>query len=172
MNIDNCLITDKMHCELSKVILKVLNCNAFWFMNIDNIQLKILATDTTILKHYWDKKYYLQDPNIPTEDFFKVHPKDPSPWKTRLGSDFDLFRKNGFLYDLYKLFEVEEFVSIEKHIGFESYYFRFFTQNDRFIFMNKLLNNMPFIKFFMDAMIKQFEVSLRLQSGVSLATLA
>ena len=166
MNIDNCLITDIKHCELSKIILRVLNCNAFWLMHVDNGLFRILATDISILEYYWDKKYYLQDPNIPSAEYPAQVSPDPSRWKAHLGSDCEMFKKSGFLYDLYKLFDIEEFVSIEKSIGRESYCFRFFTKNNRFVFMNKLLNNMPFIKFFMDDMIGQLKIGLRLQSGV------
>lgn len=171
MNMDNCLITDKKHSELCKVILKVLNCNVLWVININKGLLAILASDAPILEHYWDKKYYLQDPNISIETHSIPVQPDLSPWKVHLGSHSEIFQKSGFLYDLSKLFAIKEFASIEESIGLESYCFRFFTQNNRFILMNKLLNNMPFIKFFMNAMIKQLEVILRTQPGIKIIDL-
>ncbi len=166
MNVDNCLITDKKHSELCKLILTVLNCNVLWVINVNKGLLTVLASDAPILEHYWDKKYYLQDPNIPIGKHPLPVQSSLSPWEVHLGSHSNMFKQSGFLYDLSRLFGIEEFASIENGIGLESYCFRFFTQNNQFVFMNKLLNNMPFIKFFMNAMIERLDVSLRLQSGV------
>ncbi|MGD0465619.1 MAG: hypothetical protein ABSA84_02875, partial [Gammaproteobacteria bacterium] len=72
-----------------------------------------------------------------------------------LGTDCDSFKQNGFLYDLYKIFHVEEFVSIENRIGSKYFCFRFFTKNNRFVFMNKLLNNILLIKYFISTIVKK-----------------
>ncbi|MBP6103887.1 MAG: hypothetical protein KBD23_05600 [Gammaproteobacteria bacterium] len=183
MNMERCLITNKEHRELCKIILNVLNCNVLWIMNVENSLLSLLATDLSILEYYLDKKYYLQDPNILSTIPNTVPPAqveaDSLSWTLHLGSDCETFKQDGFLYNLYNLFDIQEFASIEKYVASQSkgakstqmtlpsYCFRFFTRNNRFVFMNKLLNNMPFIRFFMNAMIKKLEVKLRAQSGVS-----
>lgn len=126
MNINSCLITDQKSCELCKKILRLLSCNVLWVMHVDNDRLMVLATDPSILEHYWNQKYHLRDPNIlTTRSFTKVHANHRSPWKACFGSDCELFKKSGFLYDLYKLFDIEEFVSLEQCVGLESYCFRF-----------------------------------------------
>jgi len=152
-------------------------------MNIENNRLRLVATDSSALEYYWDKKYHLQDLHVLRAALHLQASSHPSPWKIHLGSDCETFKKNGFLYDLHKLFDIKEFASIENFIaspslGMElsqmtlsSYCFRFFTRNNRFIFMNKLLNNMPFIKFFMNAMIKKLEVDLRMQPGFAIVGL-
>ncbi len=184
MNVENCLITSDEHRELCKIILKILNCNVLWIMNVEDRLLRLVATDSSILQYYWDKKYYLQDVHVLRPEPPVQVSSHPSPWKVHLGSDCETFKKSSFLYDLYKLFDIEEFASIENFItlpalGTESsqmmlssYCFRFFTRNNRFVFMNKLLNNMPCIKFFMNAMIKKLEVDLRTQPGAAIVELS
>lgn len=181
------LITNKEHRELCKIILNVLNCNVLWVMHVEKSLLSLLATDLSILEYYWDKKYYLQDPNVlhtipNTAPPAQVEARSLS-WTLHLGSNCESFKQDGFLYNLYKLFDIQEFASIEKYVASQakgaessqmtlsSYCFRFFTRNNRFVFMNKLLNNMPFIRFFMNAMIKKLEIDLRAQPGVAIVGL-
>jgi hypothetical protein len=161
MNTDSFLICDENHEKLCKIMFKVLNCNLLWIMNLNNNQLTMLVSDSVILDHYWDKKYYLQDPNINIK-----RDNDSSPWKVTLGTDCNSFTESGFLHDLYNIFKVEEFVSIEKKIGQERYCFRFFTKNNRYVFMNKLLNDMPIIKYFINATVEKFKVALLKQKGI------
>ncbi|HXH54321.1 MAG TPA: hypothetical protein VNK03_01055 [Gammaproteobacteria bacterium] len=72
----------------------------------------VVVTDNCLLMPYLDKKYYLQDPT------FDVKPnQDESNWKITLGTDSEAFRKNGFLHDLYKMCNMEEYVSIEKKVS-------------------------------------------------------
>lgn len=166
MTIDNCIIIDARYESAYKKMLKVLNCNALWVMCLDNKLLNVLVTDKFLWEHYWDKKYYLQDPTIQ----IKLE-KAQSPWQITLGTDCDAFNKNGFLYDLYKLFNIDEFISIEKNAGSKRYCFRFFTKNNRFIFMNKFINNMPIIKCFIHAMTTKFTAQFTQQTGLSIADL-
>jgi hypothetical protein len=181
MNIENGLITNEAHRALCQVMLRLLNCHVLWVMNIEDHLLRLLATDKSILQYYWDKKYYLEDLHpIRSEGPVQLS-ANPSPWKIHLGSDCETFKTSGFLYDLHKLFDIKECASIENFITSpssgtalsqktqSSYCFRFFTRSNRFVFMNKLLNNMPFIKFFMNAMIKELEVDLRAQPGIVIA---
>ncbi len=165
MNTNSFLISDDNNYKLCKMILKILNCNLMWIIH-SNDKFNILVTDQSILQYYLDNKYYLHDPNIKV----KTHNKKSS-WKVSLGTDCNTFKKNGFLYDLYKIFHVEEFVSIEKQIGTERYCFRFFTNNNRFVFMNKLLNNMPIIKQFISYFAEKLKVELHKQPGINIAKL-
>lgn len=162
MNTDSFLICDENHEKLCKIMFKVLNCNLLWVMNLNNNLLTMLVTDNAILEHYWDKKYYLQDPNIN----IKLD-EETSPWKVTLGTDCNTFSESGFLYDLDKIFNIEEFVSIEKRIEQERYCFRFFTRNNRYIFMNKLVNDMPIIKYFINATTEKFKAALLKQPGIN-----
>ena len=68
------------------------------------------------------------------------------------------------------MFNVEEFVSIEKKTGSELCCYRFFTNNNRFIFMNKLLNHMPIIKHFINTMIEKTTSELNQESIVNMAS--
>lgn len=167
MNIDDVIMADNHYYKLSKNMFKMLNCNSLWVMNIDNKNLlTMLVTDKSILEHYWAKKYYLQDPNIEsTLNDIK------ESWDITLGSDCEAFSKNGFLYDLYKIFHVEEFVSIEKRMDKGRYCFRFFTKNNRFVFMNKLVNDMPIIKYFINAMTENYKAALHHQPGIEISAL-
>ncbi len=166
MNTNDFLIQDHTHRQLCTLILKMLNCNLLWIMNLERNSLNMLVTDQSVLGHYWDKKYYLDDPNLTVKP-----PSDQPPWKVTLGTDCDTFDKNGFLRDLYKMFHVEEFVTIEKRTKSEHYCFRFFTKNNRFVFMNKLLNNMPIIKYFINAMTEKYRNELHKQPGISIRKL-
>ena len=162
------LIIDDSYNKLCKIIFKVLSCNLLWVIHLNNISVDMLATDRSILDHYLEKKYYLQDPNT---NINLKPPNKKSSWKITLGTDCDGFNKNGFLYDLYKIFQIEEFISIEKVIGTECYCFRFFTRNNRFVFMNKLLNNMQIVKHFIMNMIEQFKRDLVKQAKISVTRL-
>src|SRR5438876_411286 len=98
-NIDNLIMTDNNHYKLCKNMFKVLNCHALWVMHANSNLFRMLVTDKSILEHYWARKYYLQDPNIAsTLDDIK------ESWSVTLGTDCEAFIKNGFLYDLYKIF--------------------------------------------------------------------
>ncbi len=166
MNTEKFIIYNDNYHKLCKIAFKVLNCNALWMMNLGNNTLSMLVTDPSILEHYWDKKYYLHDPVL------GIKPSsNRSPWKVTLGTDCDIFNKSGFLYDLYKMFHIEEFVSIEKKVGSEFYCFRFFTKNNRFVFVNKLLNNMPIIKHFINTMAKKCKKELHKQPGIKMMEL-
>jgi len=166
MNIENFVMDDDSNAKYYKTLFKVFHCNVLWVMNVNNHLLTMLATDKAVLEHYCDKKYYLHDPNINIKK--NKLEKNQSPWKISLGTDCVSFHKNGFLYDLYKMFHIEEFVSIEKRIGLECYCFRLFTRNNRFVFMNKLLNDMPIIKYFINSSIEKFKIDLDKQPGIHL----
>lgn len=166
MKTENFIIHNDNYHKLCKIVFKVLSCNALWIMNLGNSSLNMLATDHAILEHYWNKKYYLHDPNL------EISPnKSKSLWEITLGTDCESFNESGFLYDLYKMFQVEEFVSIEKKLGNELYCFRFFTKSNRFIFMNKLLNNMSITKHFINTITEACKEDLYKQPGVNLVAL-
>lgn len=166
MKIDKLFIYENNYQQLCEDIFKVLNCNSLWIMNLNNDVLNIAVTDQSIWGDYWDKKYYLHDPTLNTESS-----NDNAVWKISLGTDCESFKQCGFLYDLYKVFDVEEFVSIEKKTGIENYCFRFFTKNNRFIFMNKLLNDMAIIKHFINLMINKIQVDLPTQRVINTLSL-
>lgn len=149
--------------KLCKIIFNILGCNVLWIINIKNSSLDLVATDCHILDHYLEKKYYLYDPNINLQ----INEKNSS-WQITLGSDCKIFSENGFLYDLYKVFNFEEFVSINKRSKFNNYCFRFFTKNNRFMFMNQLINNMILIKYFIKFMSKTFKLNLNNQSKLGI----
>jgi len=69
------------------------------------------------------------------------------------------------------MFEIEEFISVEKRTGRERYCFRFFTRNNRFIFMSKILNSMPIIKSFMNAATENFRADVDQQPGIKISKL-
>ncbi len=161
MNIDNYLIADEEQQALCRIMLQVLRCDVLWLMTIRQSTLTILASDVSILEHYLRKKYYLQDPNVS----LKPHPK-ASAWNRILGSYAEGFKKSGFLYELHTLFKVEDCASIEQSIQDSFYCFRFFTKNNRFVFMNQLINNKSFIKLFMNAMIGKVKDDLYKQPGI------
>ncbi len=173
MNVEDYIMTDEKQRELCKIIFKILNCHLLWVMHTRKGLLNLLVTDSSIFEHYWDKKYYLNDPHILNVRNLSEKPLS-SQWTTHLGSDSETFKESGFLYDLYKLFNIEEFVSFEKNLRSksktieQSYCFRFFTRNNRFVFMNKLLNNMPFIRFFMHAMMKESKIGFGPQLGFNI----
>jgi len=163
MKVDNLVLSDNKLTSL----YQILNCNLVWIMKLDvNNSLNLIATDQAILKYYWKKKYYLQDPLINTKPN-----KNAPPWNVTLGTDCKAFNKSGFLYDLYKMFEIEEFISVEKRTETERYCFRFFTKNNRFVFMNKILNNMPIIKYFMNNTSEKFKTALHKQPGINITKL-
>lgn len=169
MNIDNFIMGEDNEAKHYKSLFKVLHCHVLWVMNLNHDLFTMLATDRAVLEHYWDKKYFLQDPNIHIKkDKLKNNLDQNSPWKISLGTDCVSFHNNGFLYDLYKLFNIEEFVSIEKKIGLEYYCFRLFTKNNRFVFMNKLLNDMPIIKYYINSSVEKFKIHLDKQPGIHL----
>lgn len=184
MNLENFLMPLEIQQPLCKDIFKVLTCNLLWVMKLDNKKLSMFITDKFILEHYWRKKYYLQDPNllpIPTllknnqhksieKEARENNEKKEPGWTISLGTECELFKNSGFLYDLYKLFEIQEFVSIEKKTASQVYCFRFFTRNNRYVFMNKLINNMPIIKYFIEMMVEKFKV-LDTQPTISMRTL-
>jgi hypothetical protein len=149
MNIERIEIVNGNELELCKAALKFLNCSSLWVMRRDANFFNIAVTDKAILQHYFDKKCYLMDPSIQAIPDYK-----DLPLTLTLGTDCDAFKNNGFLYDLYKLFHVTEFVSIQTEQQLEHYCFRFFTQGNRFVFMNNLLNNMPIIKIFIFNLIE------------------
>ena len=158
------LIDDSSN-KLCKMIFKVLHCNLLWVINLKNNAVYFIATDAFLLKHYCEKKYYLHDPNVNSS--FKEAAKPYSnrlSWNIIFGTNFDDFYKSGFIYDLYNMFHIEEFVSIEKTTKIERYCFRFFTLNNRFVFVNKLLNNMPIVKCFINMMIKKMKTDLNKNS--------
>ena len=105
MNIENCLITNEEHRELCKIILKLLNCNVLWVMNVENRLLRLVATDSSILQYYCDKQYYLQDLHILRPEHPVQVSSHSSPWKVHLGSDCEIFKESSFLHNLYKLFD-------------------------------------------------------------------
>lgn len=164
--INKYLISENKHNKLCRIIFKVLGCNVLWVINLNNNSLDMLATDHDILDYYLDKKYYLCDPNVSLE----LNDKKSS-WQITIGTDCDEFNKSGFLYDLYKIFNVEEFVSIEKKVRSERYCFRFFTKNNRFVFMNQLINNTLLIKYFIGFMSKTFKLDLNKQAKLGIIQL-
>ncbi|HXH55378.1 MAG TPA: hypothetical protein VNK03_06540 [Gammaproteobacteria bacterium] len=149
MDIEQIKIINGNDLELCKVALKILNCCSLWVIRRNANFFNIAATDKAILQHYFDKKCYLIDPSVQITPDYK-----DLPIKITLGTDCDAFKNNGVLYDLYKLFHITEFVSIHTEAPSEYYCFRFFTQNNCFIFMNNLLNNMPMIKIFIFNLIE------------------
>ena len=156
MGINNSQITSSNY-QKCKFIFELLCCNSLWIIHYNQGSAKISFTDKSILKHYLDKKYYLYDPNFSINPYSNIKISD---WHITLGTDCETFHKAGFLYDLYKMFNIEEFASIEKQTGEEHYCFRFFTINNRLVFINKLSNNMPLIKYFIDDTIKEIGLDL------------
>ena len=149
-----------------QTIFELLNCNLLWIINPNNASLNIFFTDKCILEHYLNKKYYMYDPNAS----IRPYDNNNSRWNLMLGSDCETFQKSGFLYDLYKMFAIEEFATIEQKIGSELYCYRFFTRNNRFIFMNQLLNHMPLIKHFANSMTNSIKIDIYKQSCISMAS--
>ncbi len=169
INIEKFGVSEDDYQKLFNIVFKLLNCHSLWIMQIVNDSLKILATDKIILEEYWCKQYYLDDPVLAHGRI-----KDSSnqvDCRIDLGTDCVSFQESGFLYDLYKLFRVEEFVSIEKSMGLERYCFRFFTKSNRFVFMNKVVNDMPIIKHFIKHMISKCKKDLFLHPSISLTEL-
>ena len=148
MNLDKHLIASDDYAQLSSLIFRILDCNLLWIFHINGNALTMSATDKPVLEHYWSKQYYLDDPSIVNN----VDEVD-CDWTIKLGADSNALNKNGFIHDLHELFELEEFVSIEKQVASKRYCFRFFTYNNRFVFMSALLNNMPLVKYFMNSTI-------------------
>lgn len=150
-----------------QTLFKMLDCNALWIMhaNPNGDSLNIQVTDKAILDHYWDKKYYLQDPSVSPGNNAMVGAnaiEEETPlWATRLGTDCENFKASGFLYDLQQMFNVQEFVSLEKTIKDNAYCFRFFTQHNRFIFLNKLFNNMSFLTYAVEAILDLLKKDFR-----------
>lgn len=153
MTIDELVINNRYQ-KLCRLIFKVLRCHSLWVFNMNHRLLTILISDRIIFKHYCDKQYFLHDPHL--QNKIKKNQNNLS-WEISLGTDSDKFKNCGFIYDLYKLFQVEEFVSVEKRTEKERYCFRFFTNNNRFVFINKFLNDLPVIKHFVDAWIEKYE---------------
>ena len=154
--------------SLCQKMFKILHCNALWIMKSDGYSLTVLVSDNMVWKHYWDKKCYLVDPNI--KDINLVEGSKPNR-RIDLGTDQAGFKENGFLYDLYKLFNVEEFISIEKQKGKSKYCFRFFTNHNRFLFANQVLNTIPIIGCFMNSMIERCRLALDQQPSLNLLEL-
>lgn len=165
MNEDSFILKDN-YLTIYKEIFKVLNCNALWIIRVINDSLNLFVTDQSILEYYWDKKYYLYDPSFNN----KIH-KDKSPWTITLGTECETFNQCGFLYDVHKIFYVEEFVSIEKKVDSGHYCFRFFSNHNRFVFMNKLLNDMPIIRYIINFMIEKHNADFCNQTPISISTL-
>ena len=145
------VICDQALLALCKQACKVLGSHTLWIMNLRDKQLNLQVTNESILEHYWEKQYYLQDDSI-----FSETNQSLFDWKATLGSNCARFFQNGFLYDLNKLFDVEEFVSIEKKTEQQQYCFRFFTGHNRFVFTSKLVNHLPVIKYFMNGILEKF----------------
>lgn len=146
------------HLELCKQACQILNCNLLWVMNLNLNVLNLLVTDKAVLQHYYDKQYYLGDlQNGGNKN------QEYATWNATFGTDDRYFNNNGFMYDLNKMFNIEEFVSIKKNIGKNLCCFRFFTRNNRFIFMSKLINELPIIKCFMDQMVDILQPSLNVE---------
>ena len=64
ISIDNLIMRDDNHLQLCRSIFKVLHCNLLWVMKVEDGLLNMLTTDQPILQHYWDEKYYLNDPSL------------------------------------------------------------------------------------------------------------
>jgi hypothetical protein len=144
----------------------VLNCNLVWIFYIRNHRLKIWATDTAFLSHYWQHKYYVHDPNINLADR-----RIKTRWHMALGIENAAFQQSGFFYDALKMFHIEEFVSIDRKIQDTYVCFRFFTAHNRFIFANDLLNTRPMIQHFMNALLKKMAYTWDAQIGIPLENL-
>lgn len=138
--------------NLCKEILKVLNCNLLWIIVNNSDFLNVSVTDKAIFNHYFDNKYYIKDPEIQINTEKHIEFK----FKINLATDCHNFKENGFLYDLYKNFHITEFASIQCQEKSKNYCFRFFTQDNRFVFMNHLIRNIPIIKAFIFNCIKYF----------------
>lgn len=165
MSINNFQI-DGDNYKKCKTVLELLNCNLLWVINANHNSLNILSTDQAILRHYLDKQYYLYDPNVN----YKPYDNEKLDWQITLGTDCETFNKSGFLYDIYKMFNIEEFASIEQKIGSEIYCCRFFTRNNRFVFMNKLLSHMPLLKRFATNMTNIVKTDLDKQLKINIAS--
>jgi hypothetical protein len=149
--------------ESCRAILEVLNCNLLWIINPTYSSLNIIATDQCILNHYISNGYYLYDPNAVIRSYEKN--KLNLQYNITLGTDCKPFVTSGFLYDLNKMFNIEEFVSVEHRIGPEIYCYRFFTINNKFMFVNSLLNHMPLIKTFINSMVNSVQASVYREVG-------
>lgn len=172
MNTDGCVALNDTKYSVCKSIFKLLKCNVLWMMKFCNNTVSIAVTDRSIWDHYVNKKYYLQDPTIINAVERNQTGSDPkSVWTIKLGTECDDFQKSGFLYDLYKMFHVEEFASIEKTIGADRYCFRFFTLNNRFVFMNNLLNNMAIVQYSINVMVANSILEMSEQFSFSLTDL-
>lgn len=171
--LDKFVIYDTNHKKLYQLIFKILNCSACWMFHIKGNALRMLVTDRHILEHYWDKKYYRRDPAIYIESRGKKRYDiaNALPFQISLGTEEDQFKNSGFLDDLYQMFQVGEFVSIMKKTKTDYYCFRFFTRNGRFVFLNKVLNEMPIIKHFIEHMIKKYTAEFSNHAALSLTKL-
>ena len=151
MNTEQAKVIQGDELELCNLVLKILKCNSLWIMKQNGDFLNISVTDKAILQHYFDKKYYLGDPSLDSS----INGNN-SPLNITIGTDCSTFKNNGFFHELYKIFDVTEFVSVHAKIQEERYCFRFFTQGNRFVLMNNLINNMPIIKIFIFDLIAKF----------------
>lgn len=171
--IDKFVIYDTNHKKIYQIIFKILHCHALWIFHLKDNHLKVMVSDRSIWEHYWDKKYYQQDPNLYIESNSKKRYDSSAvlPFEIKLGTEDDHFINSGFMNDLYRMFQVGEFVSIMKRTKTDYYCFRFFTRNNRFVFLNQLLNEIPIIKHFVNFMIKKYIREFSDHPVVSLAKL-
>jgi hypothetical protein len=166
VNINEFVFRDDSYEKLCKTACHELVCSLLWVMKITGESLNMFVSEQLILAHYWNRQYYLHDHNI----YFRQSEKE-FQGRITLGTNCEYFHKCGFLYDLYKMFHIEEFVSIVLTTESERYCCRLFTKNNRFVFINYLLNNMPIIKHFLGTLIKEIEPRLRKYPTIDMAML-
>lgn len=155
ISVEQFKIIDNDVVNLYKGSFRVLSCNLLWIIvRKSNDFLHLSVTDNAILQHYFDNEYYIKDPEIQ----FPLNYKNLQ-FHMDLATDCNNFKENGFLHDIYKMFHITEFVSISTQVPSGYYSFRFFTQVNRFLFMNNLLKNIPIIKILILNYIKNFNIN-------------
>jgi hypothetical protein len=143
------IINSCVHRQLfAEGIFKILDCSLLWIAVIKKSGLQIITTNTLLLEHYLEKKYYLSDPDF----------KHSSPPTITIGTNCKNFYKNSFIYNAHNMFNIEEFISATIFDSDKKYCFRFFTNNNRFNFINKFLQNKAIIEYFINNIIKKIKI--------------
>jgi hypothetical protein len=135
------------------MLITALRSDFSWISKIENNIPYIAAIfhpdGKSALQNYLQQQYYLLDPVI-----YQKPKNIKSLWQIDAGSDCLELSTTQFLQDLNQQQQIKDFISIRKILNNQCYCFRFFTKEDKFIFMNNLINNMGSIKIILDLLIK------------------
>ena len=125
-------------------------CEVLWFGKSCKEQIKIASiANSKILDYYKLNKYYFSD------SLFSEEPNNHNRlWRVELGSESVLHKKTNFLEYLNAKFMLQEFITVQKKLENENYFFRFFTRHNKGSFMDNFINNMPAIRLLLTLIIK------------------